>query len=90
MSSDGIFTPSRSIVRGMKISLYRASQLSLALLVVAVVDHGHLHADYSGASPHSFGLLRLGRDILRRTSGGDTGVAASAYVRPSADSARYR
>ena len=54
----------------MKISLYRARQLSLALLVVGVVDHGHLHADYSGAAPHSSGLLRLGRDLLRRAGGG--------------------
>jgi hypothetical protein len=60
----------------MKISLYRARQLSLALLVVAVVDHGHLHNDYSGATPRSSGLLRLGRDLLRR-AGGETGDAAS-------------
>jgi hypothetical protein len=62
----------------MKISLYRARQLSLALLVVAVVDHGHLHADYSGAAPHSSGLLRLGRDLLRRAGGGAGGGAESA------------
>ena len=64
----------------MKISLYRARQLSLALLVVAVVDHGHLHTDYSGAKPHSSGLLRLGRDLLRRT-GGETGEAANPSKR---------
>jgi hypothetical protein len=39
--------------------------MSLALLVIAVVDHGHLHADYSGAAPNSSGLLRLGRDLQR-------------------------
>ncbi len=61
----------------MKISLYRARQLSLALLVVAVVDHGHLHNDYSGAVPRSSGLLRLGRDLLRR-AGGETDEAPSA------------
>jgi hypothetical protein len=61
----------------MKISLYRARQLSLALLVVAVVDHGHLHNDYSGSAPSSSGLLRLGRDVLRR-SGGETGEGARA------------
>jgi hypothetical protein len=61
----------------MKISLYRARQLSLALLVVAVVDHGHLHNDYSGSAPRSSGLLRLGRDLLRR-AGGETDDAASS------------
>jgi hypothetical protein len=62
----------------MKISLYRARQLSLALLVVAVVDHGHLHNDYSGAAPSSSGLLRLGRDLLRRGGGGETSEATNA------------
>jgi hypothetical protein len=74
----GIFTPCRAILEGMKISLYRARQVSLALLVVAVVDHGHLHNDYSGAAPSSSGLLRLGRDVLRRWSGGETGDAANS------------
>ena len=67
----------QSYFGAMKISLYRARQLSLALLVVAVVDHGHLHNDYSGAAPNSSGLLRLGRDLLRR-SGGETGEDARA------------
>jgi len=40
--------------------------MSLALLVTAVVDHGQMLADYSGATPHSSGLLRLGRDLMRR------------------------
>ena len=78
----GIFTPCRTILGGMKISLYRARQLSLALLVVAVVDHGHLHNDYSGAAPRSSGLLRLGRDLLRRTGGEtDEGPSASKWER---------
>jgi len=49
----------------MNTTLLRARQMSLALLIVAVVDHGHLHADYSGAAPNSSGLLRLGRDLRR-------------------------
>lgn len=53
--------------------IYRARQASLALLVVAVVDHGHLQTDYSGSTPQSWGLLRLGRDILRRAGGGPDG-----------------
>ena len=46
--------------------IFRARQVSLALLVVAVVDHGHVQTDYSGSTPQSWGLLRLGRDIMRR------------------------
>jgi hypothetical protein len=46
--------------------IFRARQMSLALLVVAVVDHGHVQTDYSGSTPQSWGLLRLGRDIMRR------------------------
>jgi hypothetical protein len=75
----------------MKILLYRARQLSLALLVVGVVDHGHLHADYSGAAPHSSGLLRLGRDLLRRTGGGASGEGnATEWVSSAGWNSRRR
>jgi hypothetical protein len=40
--------------------------MSLALIVIAVVNHGHLQADLSGARPGSSGLMRLGRDLMRR------------------------
>jgi len=50
----------------MNNTLFRARQVSLALLVIAVVDHGHLQADYAGANPNTSGLMRLGRDLLRR------------------------
>jgi hypothetical protein len=49
----------------MNTMILRARQMSLALLVVAVVDHGHLQTDYSGASPSTSGLMRLGRDLMR-------------------------
>ena len=62
----------------MNTTILRARQMSLALLVVAVIDHGYLQADYSGATPHSSGLMRLGRDLMRR-AGGDT----TAEVTPS-------
>ena len=42
--------------------------MSLALLVAAVIDHGHLQSDFSGASPGSSGLTRLGRDLMRRAA----------------------
>ena len=47
----------------------RARLLSLALLIIAVVEYGHLHLDPSGARPGAFGLSRLERDLVRRGSG---------------------
>jgi hypothetical protein len=54
-----------SIVYTMNSMVLRARQMSLALLVIAVIDHGHEQANYSGASPRSSGLMRLGRDLMR-------------------------
>jgi hypothetical protein len=66
----------------MNTMMLRARQMSLALLVVAVVDHhGQLQADYSGATPHASGLVRLGRDLMRRAGGEMTAeVAASDWA----------
>jgi hypothetical protein len=61
----GKFMARGSIVCFMNTMILRARAMSLALLVIAVVDHGHLQADYSGATPGS-GLVRLGRDLMRR------------------------
>jgi hypothetical protein len=63
---NGKFMGGGSIVAAMNTMILRARAMSLALLVVAVVDHGHLQADYSGATPYSSGLVRLGRDLMRR------------------------
>ena len=52
--------------------------MSLALLVIAVVDHGHLQTDYSGATPGSSGLMRLGRDLMRRAGGEITAEVAAS------------
>src|SRR5258708_36325387 len=60
--------------------ILRARQMSLALLVIAVVDHGHLQADYSGATPGSSGLMRLGRDLMRR-AGGEIGTRIPSSAR---------
>ena len=72
----------RQIYRScMNNMILRARQMSLALLVIAVVDHGHLQADYSGATPGSSGLMRLGRDLMRRASGEiSTRIPSSARV----------
>jgi hypothetical protein len=61
----------------MNSMMLRARQMSLALLVIAVVDHGHLQADYSGATPGSSGLMRLGRDLMRRAGGEITAEIAA-------------
>jgi hypothetical protein len=60
--------------------ILRAREMSLALLVVAVIDHGHLQADYSGATPHSSGLMRLGRDLMRRAGAEITETAVPDSV----------
>lgn len=68
-------------LESMNTMLLRARQMSLALIVVAVVDHGHLKADYSGATPGGSGLMRLGRDLMRRAGGEATAeVAASDWA----------
>jgi len=50
----------------MQLSMPRARILSLALLIIAVLEYGHLHLDHSGARPGAFGLTRLERDLARR------------------------
>ena len=55
----------------MNTTILRAREMSLALIVIAVVNHGHLQEDFSGARPGSSGLMRLGRDLMRR-AGADT------------------
>jgi hypothetical protein len=86
------FTACGFIVYPMNSVIFRARQMSLALLVVAVVDHGHMQTDYSGSTPQSWGLLRLGRDIMRRggcgfdaqgvESAGGGGASCSVDVDP--------
>jgi hypothetical protein len=53
--------------------------MSLALLVIAVIDSGHLHADCSGATPTTSGLVRLGRDLMRR-AGLEASADAAGFV----------
>jgi hypothetical protein len=64
----------------MNTMILRARQMSLALIVVAVVDHGHLQADYSGATPSTSGLMRLGRDLMRRAAGENHGCTCIPSV----------
>jgi hypothetical protein len=66
-----------STVGVMNTRILCARQMSLALIVVAVVNHGHLEADYSGSRPGSSGLMRLGRDLMRRAGGETTDEVSS-------------
>jgi len=52
----------------MNSTLIFARRMSLALLVIAVVEHGNLKIDSSGSRPNTSGLTRLGRDLLRRAA----------------------
>jgi hypothetical protein len=60
----------------MSNTILRARQMSLALLVIAVVDHGSLTIECSGSRPNSSGLLRLGRDLMRRSGAESTTMTA--------------
>jgi len=55
--------------------------MSLALLVVGVIDHGSLNIGCSGAAPYSSGLVRLGRDLMR-LSGRRSAAATDPGVVP--------
>lgn len=70
-------------------SLLCAQRISLALLIVAAVENGHVSADYSGAAPSSSGLTRLERDLLRRTTGAAT-AGADFLTSPPARNRRLR
>jgi hypothetical protein len=74
----GILTAGRYTVSTMNTVIPRARQLSLALLVIAVVYHAHLGVDYSGARPNASGLTRVGRDLMRRTGGEIPAEAAAS------------
>ena len=50
----------------MQASMLLARQLSLALLIIVLAEHGHMRVDQSGAHFGSMGLTRLERDLSRR------------------------
>ena len=62
----------------MNITLLRPRQWSLALLLIGLLNSEHLLADYAGTAPQSSGLLRLGRDLMRRASGSEGAEGAAA------------
>jgi hypothetical protein len=49
----------------MSNSSRRLRQTTLGLVVLAAVAHANLAADLTGRAPNSFGMTRLGRDLLR-------------------------
>jgi hypothetical protein len=50
----------------MNTAVIRCRKTSLSLIVVAVLNHGHLHPDYTGAMPSSSGLTRIIKDLRAR------------------------
>jgi hypothetical protein len=55
------------IVIVMETKLQFARRYGMALLVALVVAHGNLTADLSGRAPNSSGMIRLERDLTRRS-----------------------
>jgi hypothetical protein len=53
----------------MNITANRARSLSLVLLLSALLNHGVFQTHDVGAAQPTYGLLRLGRDLMRRTGG---------------------
>ena len=53
----------------MNITAKRARSLSLVLLLSALLNHGVFQTHNVGAGQPTYGLLRLGRDLMRRTGG---------------------
>ncbi len=50
----------------MTATFIRVRQLSLAWLIIGVMVHGHMQTDFTGTCPQSSGLIRLGRDFVRK------------------------
>jgi len=55
----------------MNITTNRARQIGLVLLLTGVLNQAHLLTSHGAGTPQTSGLLRLGRDLLRRTGGGE-------------------
>jgi hypothetical protein len=72
-----------NVAGSMNITLLRARQWSLALLLIGLLNSEHLLADHAGTAPSSAGLLRLGRDLMRRTSGSEAAQRAAANLGPA-------
>jgi hypothetical protein len=47
----------------------RLRQIILGLVVLAAVAHANLATDLTGRAPNTFGMTRLGRDLLRKSIG---------------------
>jgi hypothetical protein len=46
----------------------RTRKIILGLVVLAAVGHANLAADLTGRAPNTFGMTRLGRDLLRKSA----------------------
>jgi hypothetical protein len=64
----------------MNATVIRCRKTSLSLIVIAVLNHGHLHPDYTGALPGGSGLTRMVKDLQAKARG----------ARPNLDSIKAR
>jgi hypothetical protein len=62
----------------MNITTNRARQIGLVLLLTGVLNQAHAVTNHGAGAPQSSGLLRLGRDLMRRTGGEATGAEGTS------------
>jgi hypothetical protein len=66
--SNGFFTAFPTIVMIMS-NWSRLRQIILGLVVLVAVAHANLASDLTGRAPNTYGMTRLGRDLLRKSIG---------------------
>jgi len=94
---NGFFTAFPTTLAIMSNRSRRVRQVLLGLVVLAAVGHANLATDLTGRAPNTFGMTRLGRDLLRKSSAEpcarpdhiysfftDHGGDPTAILRPSA------
>jgi hypothetical protein len=74
----------------MNISLAQARHVSLALLLAGLLNQAHILPTPAGTAVQSSGMLRLGRDLMRRTGGGEATGAEGTSEWISSRSIRTR
>jgi hypothetical protein len=65
--SNGFFTAFTTIVSIMS-NWSRLRQIILGLVVLVAVAHANLATDLTGRAPNTYGMTRLGRDLLRKST----------------------
>jgi hypothetical protein len=63
-------------------SLVRARQLSLVILIGALIEHASFNVDFSGSTPGTLGLARVSRDLHRKANREFESADSYAYSNP--------